>query len=195
MSFLTQFSVPSGEKKKLKYSLKLFNVFTDGSEDGVILKIKTNFHSTFRWDNKYRTFEPEIGEFVGLLTHTFFQVFQVYAVGVIVAKHGNEVRPTYDVFVVDVDPLEWKQISSHLYLGTRETKVAIGRKKYVSAKEVVTLSCDKDRFDQLLSVYQQDIDSVIRADDDYDDNQVFLDTHSYDLSSSSDDFTTDDEDY
>lgn len=156
---------PKSEKSKLKFPLKDFNIFTEGGDDGVILKMKTKSSTTYKWDSDYRSFEPEIGDFVGLLTHSYFKVFQIYAIGVIVKESFVRTKPSYNVFVIDVDPLEWKQIGMTNYLGTRVTDIPIGVSTNLKAREVVTFDSDKKQFASLLNKYQSQIDYFINEND------------------------------
>lgn len=180
------------EKEKLKFPLNQFNIFTEGDEDGVILKVKTKSFKTFKWSNKYRTFEPEIGDLVGLLTHHFFAVYQIYAIGVIVSKSRSETKPKYSVFIIDYDPLEWKQISNINYLGTRETKISIGLVRYLNAETVVTLNCDEKQFEPLLAPYQSEINKLI---EDHDDSIDSIDDESDSFTTSEEFETSEDESY
>jgi hypothetical protein len=158
----SNFKTPSREKEKLKFPLNQFNIFTEGDEDGVVLKIKTSYHKVHKWSNKYRTFEPAIGDLVGLLTHHFFAVYQIYAIGIIVSKRGSEIKPKYDVFIIDYDPLEWKQIANINYLGSRETKISIGLVKNLNAQTVVTLNCDPKQFELALKPHQSEINKLTK---------------------------------
>jgi len=132
---------PSKQDRDLfLFKNKHFRIF---GEDGVIYQTEkpcrggtlvNMVHST-----KGRSYQPQVGDWVGVIETRMLTIVQVSSIGKIVDMHGPISKRTYDIMITQSDPLELASDRSIVcYVARkREAPLALGFIKDVPADTVV----------------------------------------------------------
>lgn len=106
--FLWKKRVPKKDQdliQKLKFDIDHFHVFAH--EGGVFYEKYGKGYVDFKWSAHIRSKQPEISEYVGIVNHKDFQLFQIEKIGVLVGKRKTNKGECYQVYILDCDNKKW----------------------------------------------------------------------------------------